>query len=99
MDIKNYRPINKGCLQACFDVFIDEWGMTIRDCCLFEKEGRKWINLPSRQYQSKEGTTKNFDYIVFEKERKERFQKACLEKISSGQVQQTVKETNEVLPF
>lgn len=98
MDITNYRPINKGCLQSCFDVTIPEWGMTIFGCCLFEKEGRKWIGMPSRQYQSKEGETKQMTCLSLEKKYKERFDKACIEKISSGQIK--VKEPAiEAQPF
>lgn len=84
MQILNYSPINKGCLKAKFNVLINDWGLTIRECSLFEKDGKKWIGLPSRQYD-KDGKIKNLDYVVFDKERRIRFDKACLEKINSGQ--------------
>ena len=85
MEITNYKLINKGCLLAKFDVSISDWGLTIRDCGLFEKDGRKWISLPNRQYQSRDGLTKNFDYVVFDQKMRSRFEKACLEKIQNNQ--------------
>ena len=86
MDIVNFKKIDRGCLEAKFDVVIGEWGLTIREMTLLSKDGKQWINFPSRQYE-KDGQKKNFDYVVFEKSRKERFQAAVLEKIGQGCVQ------------
>lgn len=83
MEIKDYKLVNKGYLVARFNVVVPEWGgMLIRECSLFCKDNKKWINLPSRSYEDNEGKKKHFDFIIFEKSVKERFQAACLEKIS-----------------
>ena len=99
MKLSNYQEINKGCLKAKFNVNIEEWGLTIRDCCVFEKGGRKWIGLPSRQYQAKDGTTKSFDYVIFDREKRDRFEKACFKELKFFDSYETVSDSNESMPF
>lgn len=81
MKVSNYKELNHGCLQGCFDVDIEEVGITIRECKFFEKECRKWIGMPSRQYQAKDGTTKHTDCVILEKSKQQAFEKAVLEKL------------------
>ena len=82
MKIDNYQEINKGCLVAKFNININEWGLTLRECALFVKDGKKWITMPSRQYKDAEGKTKNFPLVEFDKEKRVRFEAKCLELIS-----------------
>ena len=66
MEILNYKPINKGFLVGKFDLQIPEWGkLTICECTLFEKDGKRWISLPSKQYE-KDGQKKHFNLIRFD---------------------------------
>lgn len=89
----NYKAIGKGCLMARFDVCIPKWGLTIRECCLFEKESKRWITLPNRQYKGKDGATKNCDLLIFDKPIKQRFDEAVIGKIDAGQFQSASKES------
>jgi hypothetical protein len=95
MDIKNFKDIKKGCLQAKFDVSIPEWGLTIRDMTLFQKDGKKWLGMPNRQYQGKDGKPKNFEFIVFDQNTRPRFQKAVIDKIDTGQVEMADQQQNK----
>ncbi len=95
MEIVNYKPIGKGFLLARFDVRIPKWGVTFRNCSLFEKEGKKWISLPNQSFKDENGTTKYFPLIVFEKSVKERFKETVLGKISSGEVTSAGKEDSD----
>jgi hypothetical protein len=52
MEVSNWKPINKGFLKGSFDVTINQYGITIVDCALFEKDGKRWVNFPSRKYTS-----------------------------------------------
>jgi len=81
MEISNYRQIGKGCLVASLDVAIPEWGITIKDCGLFEKDGRKWVNFPSKEYTNQAGEKKRWDFVVMEKDRKTKFDAACIAKV------------------
>jgi hypothetical protein len=66
MNIIDYKPVGKGYLQGTFNLKIEKWGNCImRDLCFFQKGDRKWITLPSRQYEEN-GEKKFFPLITFE---------------------------------
>jgi len=98
MDIINYKEINKGCLQAKFDVSIPEWGLTLRELTLFSKDGKQWLGMPSRQYE-KDGQKKNHDLVSFEKNKRQRFESSCIEKIKSKQYQTRQEKQTDDVPF
>ena len=60
MEITDFKSLNRGALKASFNVLIPEWGMTIRSCALFEKDGRRWIGYPSRTYDDPENGKKKY---------------------------------------
>jgi hypothetical protein len=53
--VSNARKINKGALIGFFDVELPS-GMKLNSCTLLSKDGRRWIGLPSREWQKPEGT-------------------------------------------
>lgn len=97
MKISNYKAVKKGCLLGRFDVCIEDLGMTIRDCSLFQKGESKWVGLPSRQFQTGDGQKKFFDYVVFDKEKKAQFDLACI--ASLGAQYPTACVNDEGVPF
>jgi len=100
MEIQNFKQINKGCLLAKFDIMVPQWNMTIKDCALFEKGGKKWITLPSKQYEGADGQKKHFELVRFPKEVKERFQNKCIEKLKPMlSVPQEPSLDTEEIPF
>ena len=79
MEIQNFKAIGKGCLVGKFDIKIAEWGgLQINECALFKKDGKRWITLPSREYQGKDGTKKHFHLIKFSPPVFEKLQAAAL---------------------
>lgn len=98
MEITNYRQIDRGCVRARFDVLVPVWGLILKELTLFEKDGRKWIGLPSRQYQGRDGTAKHFQLVDFSKPIRDRFQVAVLEKIDAGQFQRAVPKEAKPAP-
>jgi len=66
---------------ARFDVYVPDWGMTIRDCVLFGKNNNQWVSLPSKPYQA-DGQTKYFEMVTLDKERKTQFDKQCIAEIN-----------------
>ena len=84
MEIINYKQIDKGFLIARFDVYIQKWGFTIRGCSLFNKEGRKWISMPSHKKEMDDGSSHYFEHVSFDKSIRDRFQNSCIEKIDNG---------------
>lgn len=79
MEIQNYKPIGKGCLVGKFDLEIKEWGgLIIHECMVFKKNNQRWISLPSREFQSKDGLKKHFNLIKFNAEVFKRLEKSAL---------------------
>lgn len=65
LECKNFKPFKKGYLLGFADIFVPKWGCTIFGITLYEKEGKRWINLPSREYE-KDGKKVHLPFIRFE---------------------------------
>ena len=98
MKIENYKIVNKGLILSKFDVNIEQWGLTIRDCTLFDKDGKQWVSMPSRQYKDNDGKTQYFNLIKMEEKAKERFDKAVIALIPKDEVKQEL-VFDEECPF
>lgn len=67
IEITKFELVNKGALVAKFTCKMLKWGgLQIRECTLFESGSKRWINLPSRQYQDTEGKNKYFPFLAYE---------------------------------
>lgn len=59
-----YNPYAKGSLLGFADIFVPKWGVEIYGLTFHEKEGKRWINFPSREYE-KDGEKKHASYFRF----------------------------------
>lgn len=66
IEVSNINPINKGDILATVSVHIRPWKLKIHEVCIFQKGLNKWISLPSRKYENKEGETKYFKLLEFD---------------------------------
>ena len=73
MEVKNFRPINKGSLVGYIDIFLPKLDWTICGCGYFVSGDKKWVNLPTRGYKDEEGKQCYADIISMPKEMKKRF--------------------------
>jgi hypothetical protein len=71
IEIKNFKKMPEGVCKAKFSIVFPKMGMTINDCGLFEKDGKKWIALPSKAYE-KDGQKKYFSLVFFEADKKKK---------------------------
>ena len=56
IECMKYRAAKKeGCLQGFATLYVEKWGIEIRDCTLYEKDTKMWVNFPSKEYVNKEG--------------------------------------------
>lgn len=55
--VSNFKPFAKGSLVGFFDVELPS-GLILRECSLYSKDGKRWINPPSRKFTGKDGETK-----------------------------------------
>jgi hypothetical protein len=61
MKITHYKSINKGSMMASFNVTIPKWAdFEIRNCVLFEANAKRWVNLPSKEYEDKQTQKKKY---------------------------------------
>lgn len=87
MKIENYKAIGKGFLVGKFDIIIEAWGeLTLRECTLFEKDGKRWISLPSKEFTTKENEKKYFPVVKFSAHVHEKLQKAALDLLSREEI-------------
>lgn len=69
----SFKPVEGSYVKGFASIYIPKWGVEIFNISLFEKEGRRWINLPSREYE-KDGEKKFLPLLRFrEKEHAELF--------------------------
>jgi hypothetical protein len=89
-----YISINKGTLLGYADLWVEKMGIEIFGCSLHQKDGRRWVNLPSREYKDKNGETKYQSIIRFRnksfyerfcKKAKEAIEKKCTEEVKEPQ--------------
>jgi hypothetical protein len=86
IEIKSFRKFEKNTLKGFLTVLLQPSGLEIRDLTLHEKNGKRWVNMPSRPYEDDEGETR-YSYIIFfpDKKRAEQFQQATLKALKEYQ--------------
>lgn len=62
VQITNFRKFEKGSLRGFFDVELPS-GIVLRECSLHEKDGKRWINPPSRKIE-KQGSQATWKRMV-----------------------------------
>jgi DNA-binding cell septation regulator SpoVG len=81
--VTNYKAHQKGSLAAFFSVILPS-GFIVHECKLFQKEGRRWIGLPSRPFTGKDGTRAYAPILEFtNREACERFRETVLDAIDA----------------
>lgn len=60
-----FKSYEKGSLLGFADFFIEKWGIELYGCSLHMKDGKRWINLPSKPFKNELGEEKYSPYIRF----------------------------------
>lgn len=60
IQITRFHKFEKGTLYGFLDIAVPLWGtmLNIKGCKVFNKDGKQWVNMPSREYQDDKGETK-----------------------------------------
>ena len=84
IEIVDFRPMDKNTLRGFVTIRMTQIGLEIRDVALHEKNGQRWIQLPSRPYTGRDGTTK-YSYILdfYDKPMRDRFTAAVLKALET----------------
>jgi len=59
-----YTPINKSSCLGIANIYISDWDLEIYGLTLHQKDGKKWVNFPTRSYE-KDGIKKYATYFRF----------------------------------
>lgn len=60
IECTRFRAHDKGFLKGFASIFVAKWGIEIDGFTLWQKEGKRWINLPSNEYTDKETGEKKY---------------------------------------
>jgi hypothetical protein len=85
IEIIKFRQVSKKTLRGFLSVRMTGVGLEIRDISLHEKDGRKWLAMPSRPYEDSEGNRK-YAFILdwYEPDRKTQFEAEVLRLLREG---------------
>jgi hypothetical protein len=76
--ISNPKVLRKNSLIGSFDLAMPS-GLIVRGAMLFEKNGKRWINFPSKEWLKADGTKAYFPLLEFaSREIADRFQAQVL---------------------
>ena len=81
IEIVSYRKYEKNTPQGFLTVRMTNIGLEIRDLCIHQKNGKRWLSLPAKAVPSKESNDKP-SYVAilefYDKTYLEKFQSATL---------------------
>lgn len=78
IEIVSFKPFSKNTLQGFATIRMTNVGVEIRDVTLHEKNGKRWIQLPSKSYEKDGKALWACILDFYDKSRGEQFQKATL---------------------
>ena len=58
-----FKSHKSGSLLGFANLFVPKWGVEVYGCTLHQKEGRRWLNLPSREYEDENGERKYLNIL------------------------------------
>lgn len=93
IECMEFKPHNNKNLIGFANFWVPKMGLEIYGCSLHQKEGRRWLNLPSREYKDAEGVVKYMPVIRFrDKDHYNAFIDACKRAIDAWCAENAPKE-------
>ena len=79
----SFKTMPKGAFVGVAKIYIPKWGVEVSDIKLFQKDGKRWVGFPSKEYQHPEtGEKKYAPYLRFrDKNHAELFSKVVVDAI------------------
>ena len=84
IEVVKFRAYSKNTLQGFLTVRLSNVGLEIRDIALHMKNGKRWLQLPSKPYQKDDGA-QAWSYILafYDKHRHKQFQEMTLKALDA----------------
>ena len=60
-----FNSVVKGHLQGFADLYVEKWGLEIRGCSMYMKDGKRWINFPAKEFTTPEGEKAYAPHVKF----------------------------------
>jgi hypothetical protein len=79
IQIQDFRPFNKNTLQGFLTLRLTNVGIEIRDICLHEKAGKRWLAMPAKPYEKDGKSTYAFIINFYDRAKNDQFQELALE--------------------
>ena len=86
IEIVSYRKYEKNTLQGFLSIRMTNIGLEIRDLCIHQKNGKRWVSLPSKPVPPKpDGTKSGYVAVLdfYDKTYLAKFQSATLMALDS----------------
>lgn len=112
IECTNYKSFQKGYLQGFADLYVEKFGLEFFGVPLYMKDGKRWINFPSKEYKNEQGEKKFMPYYRFRdkahytafcEQAKDAIDKWCKESAPRETPQENQQnffnENNEEIPF
>lgn len=100
-----WTAVNKGSLVGYADLYVAKTGLEIYGCSMHQKDGRRWINFPSKEYTDSKTGEKKYSFIVRFREKghmeafTQKAKEAIEKKAAETPAYQTYEGPEEELPF
>jgi len=65
IECTRFHHVNKGHLVGFAELYIPRWKAIIKGVKLYEKDGARWVSMPSEKYTDKEGNDRYSPIIKF----------------------------------
>jgi hypothetical protein len=81
--VSNWKPFENNTLKAFFSIVLPS-GLILNKCSLHQKDGHRWIGLPSERYKKQDGTVAYAKLVEFtSREVADRFRNAVVQVLKS----------------
>jgi hypothetical protein len=58
MECIEWKAYEKGLLRGFADINVEKWGIILKGCKMFMKDGKRWVTPPSTEFTNEKGEKK-----------------------------------------
>lgn len=65
IECMKFKSLQRGTLQGFADLELPNLGIQVFGCSVHQKNGQRWVNLPSKEYETEGGEKKYLSVVRF----------------------------------
>ena len=98
IEVTKFREFKKNTLQGFADLKISPPGIEVKDCPVHEKNGKRWVNFPAREFEARDGSKSWVPFVKFpDRDDYQTFNKAAIEALADELT--TPEKLSDDIPF